>query len=75
MAFVRLLPPDQTQTLNRIFTDASQGFISEAMCAAHLPAASPDTVAFMCGPPAMIKFACIPNLTKIGYNKEDYFNF
>ncbi|CAN0383455.1 unnamed protein product [Hapterophycus canaliculatus] len=52
-----------------------QGFISSDMCEAHLPKASAETVAFMCGPPAMIKFACIPNLAKMGYTEEDYFNF
>lgn len=45
------------------------------MCEAHLPEASPETIAFMCGPPAMIKFACIPNLAKIGYGKDDYVSF
>lgn len=45
------------------------------MCKANLPEASPDTIAFMCGPPAMIKFACVPNLEKMGYGKEDHFNF
>ncbi|CAM9533725.1 unnamed protein product [Scytosiphon promiscuus] len=52
-----------------------KGFISHDMCEAHLPEASADTIAFMCGPPAMIKFACIPNLAKMGYTEEDYFNF
>lgn len=52
-----------------------QGFISSDMCEAHLPKASEDTIAFMCGPPAMIKFACIPNLAKIGYTEDDYFSF
>lgn len=52
-----------------------QGFISEGMCAANLPKASSEAIAFMCGPPAMIKFACIPSLEKMGYSKEDYFSF
>lgn len=57
------------------FTIYRQGFISEEMCRGHLPEASDDTIAFMCGPPPMIKFACIPNLTKMGYSDQHYFNF
>ena len=53
----------------------SQGFMSEQMCKEQLPAASDDTIAFMCGPPAMIKFACIPNLTANGYSSTSHFNF
>lgn len=40
----------------------SSGFIDEAMCREHLPAAGPDTVILVCGPPPMVKFACMPNL-------------
>jgi hypothetical protein len=29
----------------------------------------------MCGPPPMIKFACIPNLEKAGYTDRDYMSF
>jgi len=53
----------------------SSGFINEAMVKEHLPAASPTTATFMCGPPPMIKFACIPNLEKIGYTDKSYFCF
>lgn len=52
-----------------------QGFISAEMCKEQLPAASDDTIAFLCGPPAMIKFACIPNLTANGYSSTSHFNF
>lgn len=52
-----------------------QGFISKEMCEANLPKAAADTIAFMCGPPAMLKFACVPNLETMGYSKEDYFAF
>nr|UXG49833.1 nitrate reductase [Saccharina japonica] len=52
-----------------------KGFISAEMCKEQLPAASDDTIAFMCGPPAMIKFACIPNLTANGYSSTSHFNF
>lgn len=48
----------------------STGFISEEMIADHLPPTSADTFILMCGPPPMIKFACIPNLDKLGYESD-----
>ena len=30
---------------------------------------------FMCGPPPMLKFACIPNLTKVGHKETNFFSF
>ena len=45
----------------------SIGFIDEAMCRDRLPAPSDETYVFMCGPPPMIKFACRPNLEKLGH--------
>ncbi len=39
-----------------------------------LPAGE-DAVAFMCGPPPMIKFACLPNLEKAGYKPEQCIAF
>jgi nitrate reductase (NAD(P)H) len=67
-------------TVDRVVGDAaawkgSVGFISEAMIAEHLPPAAEDTLAFMCGPPGMLKFACIPNLQKLGYSDKHYFAF
>ncbi|CAM9791278.1 unnamed protein product [Ascophyllum nodosum] len=52
-----------------------KGFISHDMCMKHLPPASDVTLALMCGPPPMIKFACIPNLEKIGYKAENILAF
>jgi len=46
----------------------SKGFISKELISAHFPPAGDDTVILMCGPPPMIKFACVPNLTDLGYN-------
>ena len=46
------------------------GFIDEAMCRDKLPAPSDDTYVFMCGPPPMIKFACRPNLEKLGHEES-----
>ena len=48
----------------------STGFINEDMVKQSLHPAGDDTLCLMCGPPPMLKFACTPNLLKIGY-KED----
>merc|ERR1719393_573741 len=48
----------------------SVGFIDEAMCRDRLPAPSDTTYIFMCGPPPMLKFACRPNLDKLGHAEE-----
>jgi len=53
----------------------STGYINEEMIREHLPAPSADTGIFMCGPPPMIKFACIPSLQKVGHKENDYFSF
>ena len=46
------------------------GFINEAMCREYLPPPADDTVVFICGPPPMVKFACLPNLEKVGHSTE-----
>lgn len=53
------------------------GFINEDMVREHLPKPGLNGEAFvgMCGPPPMIKFACIPNLEKVGYTAFDYMSF
>lgn len=48
----------------------SSGFISSEMVVDHLPPPSNDTFILMCGPPPMIKFACIPNLDQLGYDPK-----
>lgn len=48
----------------------STGFIDAEMIATHLPAPADDTAVLMCGPPPMINFACIPNLEKVGFRKN-----
>jgi len=53
----------------------STGFISEDMIRDHLPPASEDPLILMCGPPPMIKFACIPNLEKLGHAPERIFAY
>lgn len=53
----------------------SSGFINDQMIKDHLPAPGPDVQILMCGPPPMIKFACIPNLEKLGYQPNMYVAF
>lgn len=55
----------------------STGFISKEMIEEQcLFNGSPkNTQVFMCGPPPMIKFACLPNLKELGFTKDDWFSF
>lgn len=53
----------------------STGFIDEKMVRQHIPAAGDESFVGMCGPPPMIKFACVPNLEKVGYTTESYMQF
>ena len=48
--------------------DGSTGFITADMIEENLPGPSPQTLVLMCGPPPMLKFACKPNLEKLGYD-------
>jgi len=53
----------------------SKGFIDETMIREHLPSYDTDTLILLCGPPPMVKFACIPNLEKLGFTADSYFSF
>jgi len=53
----------------------SVGFINEEMVRDHLPKPADDTMIFMCGPPPMLKFACVPNLTKVGHAESNIHAF
>lgn len=55
----------------------SEGFISKEMIEKYcLFNGSPkDTQVFMCGPPPMLKYACLPNLKELGFTKDDWFAF
>ncbi|NXP75536.1 NB5R3 reductase, partial [Ramphastos sulfuratus] len=55
--------------------DYSQGFVNQEMIRDHLPPPQDDVLILMCGPPPMIQYACIPNLDKLGYNKDMSFSF
>ena len=53
----------------------STGFVDEEMLKEHMPPAGDDSMVLMCGPPPMIKFACTPNLTKLGFPPESQVTF
>lgn len=53
----------------------SSGFVSEDMVKEHIPEAGESSFVGMCGPPPMIKYACIPNLTAVGYTEDRYVQF
>lgn len=53
----------------------SSGFITEDMMREHMPSPDGDSFIAMCGPPPMIKFACIPNLQKVGFSEDDFMEF
>ena len=55
----------------------STGFISKEMIEKYslFSGSSKDTQIFMCGPPPMIKFACIPNLTELGFTDKEWVVF
>jgi cytochrome-b5 reductase len=50
------------------------GFINATMIEKHLlfPKSVTDTQFVMCGPPPMIKFACLPALQSFGYTEKDW---
>merc|ERR1711997_1321467 len=48
----------------------SSGFINEEMIKKSMPEAGEDTAVLICGPPPMVKFACVPNLEKAGFDVE-----
>ena len=53
----------------------SKGFVNDKMIDEHLPKAKDYSVVLMCGPPPMIKFACVPSLEKLGFSENQYFAF
>ncbi|KAG5273291.1 hypothetical protein AALO_G00149750 [Alosa alosa] len=53
----------------------SSGFVSTEMIKDHLPAPADDVLIVMCGPPPMIQYACLPNLTKLGHKSENTFAY
>ena len=55
----------------------STGFISKEMIEKYclVNGSSKDTQVFMCGPPAMVKFACLPNLQELGFTEKEWVIF
>jgi cytochrome-b5 reductase len=53
----------------------SKGFINDVMLNEHMPPPSDETLICICGPPPMIKFACLPNLDKLGYTESMRYTF
>lgn len=53
----------------------SSGFVNEDMVRDHLPAPADNTIVLMCGPPPMIKHACLPNLEKLGHKESNLFSY
>lgn len=51
------------------------GFVDASMMKAHLPPPANDVLIVMCGPPPMIQNACLPNLTKLGYDPQNTFTY
>ncbi|KAL3077294.1 hypothetical protein niasHS_013283 [Heterodera schachtii] len=51
----------------------SKGFINEQMI--HLPTNKVDTAVFMCGPPQMVNFACLPALDKLDFPVKNRYVF
>jgi cytochrome-b5 reductase len=48
----------------------SEGFVTAAMLAEHMPPKANDTIVLACGPPPMVQFAVKANLEKLGYEKD-----
>lgn len=53
----------------------STGFVNAEMIKDHFPPPSNDALVLLCGPPPMIKFACDPNLDKLGYLPANRFAY
>jgi len=49
------------------------GFINQSMIESHMPLPSDDSMVLICGPPPMVKFACMPNLEKAGHKESRIF--
>lgn len=62
-------------SLHRSEWQYSQGFVNETIISEHLFPPSDETMVFMCGPPPMINFACVPSLDKLGFNPKLRFSY
>ena len=53
----------------------SRGFVSESLIKEHLPPPSDDVLICICGPPPMIKLACLPLLRQLAYSDTMLYTF
>lgn len=55
----------------------SSGFVSKEMISKHVlkDGSNDGAQVLMCGPPPMIKFACLPNLQELGIDEKRWFSF
>jgi NAD(P)H-flavin reductase len=53
----------------------SVGFVNRQMVEENLFPAAPDAITVICGPPPMVKFACLPALTAVGFTEEQCIQF
>ena len=51
------------------------GYVTADMIRDHLPASGADSIILMCGPPAMLQYACNPSLDKLSYPAEQRFAY
>lgn len=51
------------------------GYVTSAMCQKRLLPVTDTAIGCMCGPPAMIKFAAIPSLESMGFEKDSMIQF
>ena len=47
------------------------GFVTSDMLAQSMPPAGPSVQMLVCGPPAMVKYACKPAFEKLGYRDSN----
>lgn len=45
------------------------------MVSEHMPAPASDTLILMCGPPPMLKFACVPALEALSFTEDMHYAF
>mmetsp|Transcript_8207 Transcript_8207/g.9701 ORF Transcript_8207/g.9701 Transcript_8207/m.9701 type:complete len:170 (+) Transcript_8207:258-767(+) len=49
------------------------GFITKEMIQSNMPPPADDTMILLCGPPPMVKKACLPALKELGYERKKHF--
>jgi nitrate reductase (NAD(P)H) len=57
------------------WTGGSCGMVCRELVEKHLFPASESTLALLCGPPPMLEYACLPNLTALGYSQDHIITF